>query len=213
MSKKLLVFLVTGILVLGGAGCAEEPTVPAEDSQNVNQSVSEESASSNETETIASDQGAGEKEVGGVSFVPYVNKSIKYTIERPDRWYWRHYIERELRATHPGIIDYFITDQNPLPRLESEYLGRMVIEVSSRSLEELAENVSDLASSDATVGSIAAKKYEGTRNNEMVENQKIIAYHFQKGSKTFRIVYTKFDSVTEEEAVFEHLVSSLTFAE
>lgn len=212
MSKKLLVILVAGILILGGASCAGEQTTPAEQDQTTVKNVNQESVGA-DSETITSDENPGEEAAGGVEFVSYTNKSIKYTIERPEGWYWRHYIERELEETHPGIIDYFITDRNPLPRLESEYLGLMVIEVSGKSLEELAANVSDLTASDATVGGIAAKKYEGTRNNEMVENQKVISYHFQKDGKTFRIVYAKNNSTAEEEGVFEHLVSSFNFAE
>jgi hypothetical protein len=211
MSKKLLVFLMAGVLVLGGAGCAEEPTTPAGENQNVNQNINEEPSSSGQ-ETIAQGEGEEPSETGGVKFASYANKSVGYTIDRPEGWYWRHYIQKEIGETHPGIEDYFITDPNPLPRLETEYLGRMVIEVSKKSLDEIAANVSDLTSSDTTVGGVEAKKFEGTRDNEMVKNQKVIAYHFQKDGRTFRIVYTKLNSTSEEEAVFEHLASSLTFA-
>jgi hypothetical protein len=216
MSQKVIFALLACILVLGGAGCEKTENIPAMENQNENENINgnaNEEAVEAGSETITSGESAESEKIGNVSFISYVNKSVKYTIERPDRWYWRHYIERELAVTHPGIMDYFITDKNPLPRLESEYLGRMVIEVSGKSLEELAGNVSDLASSDATVGGIEARKYEGTRNNEAVQDQRIISYHFQKDGKTFRIVYTKNNSTPEEEAIFEHLVSSFKFAE
>ncbi|MBI5071541.1 hypothetical protein HZB93_01455 [Candidatus Falkowbacteria bacterium] len=215
MSKKLLFALLAGALVLAGAGCGEKKETPAAENENknvnqvitanVNGSVVELVEPSGEEEVV------GEKEAGGVEFVEYVNKSVGYKIVRPDGWYWQHFIEREISEAMPGVFDLFVTDPNPLPGFGTGYLGRIVIEVSERSMDELARNVSDLTSSAVTVGGISATKYEGVRTNEMVENQKVIAYHFQKDGKTYRIVYTKINSTSEEEAVFQRVVDSLTF--
>lgn len=214
MSKKLLFALLAGALVLAGAGCGEKEETPAagNENQNVNQVITANvNGSVVELVEPSEEEVSGAKEVSGVELVEYVNNSIGYKIVRPDGWYWQHFIEREISEAMPGVVDLFVTDPNPLPGFGTGYLGRIVIEVSGRSMDELTRNVSDLTSSAVTVGGIAATKYVGVRTNEMVENQKIIAYHFQKDGKTYRIVYTKINSTSEEEAVFQRVVDSLTF--
>lgn len=206
---------VLAVLVLAGAGCKEEGEIPAENenqnaNQNVNQNVSQNVNVPAEPEVEVSDS----EEVGGVGeivFIDYTNKSLGYKIVRPDKWYWQHYIQREIGEAMPGVLDLFITDPNLLPGFGTQYLGRIMIEVSKKSLDDLARNVSDLTSSAATVGGISATKYAGVRTNEMVENQKVIAYHFEKDGRTYRIVYTKINSTSEEEAVFLRVVNSLSF--
>jgi len=215
MKKVLfLTVAVLGVLVLAGAGCKEEGETPAEDeNQNVNQNVNR-GAGQNVNTSVEPEEEISGEEVSGVRevvFVDYTNKSFGYKIVRPDKWYWQHYIKKEISEAMPGVLDLFITDPNPLPGFGTEYLGRIVIEISEKSLDELARNVSDLISSAATVGGISATKYAGVRTNEMVENQKVIAYHFEKDGKTYRIVYTKINSTSEEEAVFERVVDSLSF--
>ncbi len=209
MSKKLLFVFLVGVLVLAGAGCGEKEEAPAAGNENQNANVITANVNGSVVELV--EEPSEEEEVSGVKLVEYVNKSVGYTIVRPDKWYWQHFIERELGEAMPGVSDLFVTDPNPLPGFGTGYLGRIVIEVSDRSMDELERNVSDLTSSAATVGGISATKYAGVRTNEMVENQKVIAYHFQKDGKTYRIVYIKINSTSEEEAVFERVVDSLSF--
>lgn len=214
MSKKFLFLLLAGILVLSGAGCEKKGAPTNENAnQNVNQGAAANTniSSPESAGEIVAPSGEGVGEAGGVKFVEYTNKSLSYKIVRPNGWYWQHFIQKEIGETMPGVTDLFITDPNPLPRLGSEYLGRIVIEVSGKSLDELAENVSDLTSSAATIGGVSATKYEGVRTNEIVQNQKIITYLFQKDGKTYRIVYSKKDSTSEEEEVFGRVVSGFSF--
>lgn len=208
MSKKLLFVLLVGVLVLAGAGCEKEETPAAEnENQNVNQAITA-NVNGSVVELVRPSE---EEEVSRVKLVEYVNKSVGYKIVRPDGWYWQHFIQREIGEAMPGVIDLFVTDPNPLPRLGSGYLGRIVIEVSDRSLAALERNVSDLTSSVVTVGGISATKYEGVRTNEMVRNQKTITYLFQKDGEIYRIAYVKIDSTSEDEEIFQKLVSSLSF--
>lgn len=211
MSKKILFLGLVAVLILAGAGCGEKGETPAEenDNQNVNQNVNRGAGGNVNVEP--EDNATGGAEAEEVVFVDYANKSLGYKIVRPDKWYWQHYIQREIGEAMPGVLDLFITDPNPLPGFGSEYLGRIVIEVSKKSLDDLAQNVSDLTSSTSTIGGISATKYTGVRTNEMVENQKVIAYHFEKDGKTYRVVYTKIGSTPAEEDVFERVVSSFSF--
>ncbi|MFA5128438.1 MAG: hypothetical protein WC445_00560 [Patescibacteria group bacterium] len=210
MPKKLLVLAAIFALALSGAGCGEKEETPAAENENKNANVITANVNGTVIELVEPSE-PGEEEVGGVEFVEYINKSFGYKIVRPNKWYWQHLIQREIGEAMPEVDDLFVTDPNPLPALGTEYLGRIVIEVSRRSLIDLERNYSDLTSSAVTVGGISATKYEGVRSNEMVENQKIIVYLFQKDGKTYRIVYTKFNSVAEEEAVFQRVVESLSF--
>jgi hypothetical protein len=208
MSKKLLVLAAVFALALAGAGCGEKEETPAAGNENQNGNVITANVNGSVVEVVEPSE---EGETGGVAFVEYTNKTTGYTIDRPDKWYWQHLIQREIGETMPEVDDLFVTDPNPLPPLGTSYLGRIVIEVSRRSMADLERNAFDLTSSAATVGGISATKYEGVRTNEMVENQKVIAYFFQKDGKTYRIVYTKIASTPEEEAVFERVVESLSF--
>ena len=186
------------------------PKTPAAENENQNGNVVTANINGSVVELVRPGEEA-EGEVGEVVFVDYANKSFDYKIVRPDKWYWQHLIRREIGEAMPEVDDLFITDPNLLPPLGTEYLGRIVIEVSRRSLVDLERNLSDLTSSAATVGGISAAKYEGVRTNEMVENQKVITYLFLKDGKTYRIVYTKINSIAEEEAVFQRVVESLSF--
>lgn len=208
MSKRFLILAAVAVLALAGAGCEEKTETPAAENKNQNGNVITANINGSIAEVVESPE---EEEVGGVVFVEYKNKTMGYTIDRPDKWYWQHLIQREIGEAMPEVDDLFITDPNPLPPLGTEYLGRIVIEVSRRSMADLERNYSDLTSSAATVGEIYATKYEGVRSNEMVENQKAIVYLFQKEDKTYRIVYTKFNSTTEDEAVFRRVVESFSF--
>jgi len=207
MFKKFLILTAAFALVLAGAGCGEEKA-PAAENENQNANVITANVNGSVVEVVEPRE---EEEAGGVAFVEFVNKSMGYKIVRPDGWYWQHFIQREISETMPEVDDLFVTDPNPLPPLGTGYLGRIVIEVSRRSLTDLERNLSDLTSRTVTVGGISATKYEGVRSNEMVENQKYITYLFQKDSKTYRIAYTMKDSATEDEAVFTRVVESLSF--
>ncbi|MFA5413024.1 MAG: hypothetical protein WC348_00575 [Patescibacteria group bacterium] len=207
MFKKFLILTAAFALVLAGAGCGEEKT-PAAENENQNANVITANVNGSVVELVEPQE---EEETGEMAFVEFVNKTMGYKIVRPDGWYWQHLIQREIGETMPEVDDLFVTDPNPLPPLGTGYLGRIVIEVSRRSLTDLERNLSDLTSRTVTVGGISATKYEGVRSNEMVENQKYITYLFQKDSKTYRIAYTMKDSTTEDEAVFTRVVESLSF--
>lgn len=215
MNKKLWFLALVSVFILAGAGCGEVSETPA--GENKNQNVNQGAAANTNvsapepSEEIVAPSEEEASETGGVMFVDYANKSLGYKIVRPEKWYWQHFIQKEIGEAMPGVTDLFVTDPNPLPSLGSEYLGRIVIEVSDRSLAELERNFSDLTSSAATVGGVSATKYEGVRTNEMVENQKVITYLFQKDSKTYRVAYSMKNSTTEDEEIFQKLVSSFSF--
>lgn len=208
MSKRFLILAAVAVLALAGAGCEEKTETPSAENENKNENVITANVNGSIAEVVESPEG---EEVDRAAFVEYKNKSMGYTIDRPDKWYWQHLIQREIGEAMPEVDDLFITDPNPLPPLGTEYLGRIVIEVSRRSMVDLERNYSDLISSAATVGGISVTKYEGVRSNEMVENQKVIVYLFQKDGKNYRIAYTMKDSTTGDEAVFQRVVESFSF--
>lgn len=144
--------------------------------------------------------------VGDQEFITYTNKTVGYTISRPDQWYWQHLTRAEIGEKNPLVHDYFIADRNPLLPLGSEYLGEIVIEVSKGDIADFADSVSGFSKEDREIGGKSAVRYEGMRGE-----QKIIEYHFTKGSFTFRIIYARVDSTEEEEKIFETIVTSLTF--
>ncbi len=205
--KKIIFLAVAAVLVLAGAGCQEKSETPA---ANENLNVNKAAANTN-AEAPVVNAPYGEEEAGGVALVAYTNKSMGYDIMRPDRWYWQHYVRSEISEAMPGVIDLFVTDPNPLPSLGSQYLGRIVIEVSTRSLDELEGNYSDLTRSSATVAGISATKYAGVRTNEVVQNQKYINYIFVRDGKTYRISYSMKNSTAEDEEVFQSVVDSFSF--
>lgn len=147
------------------------------------------------------------------TYVEYENKAVGYTIQRPDKWYWQHSIRSQIGENAPLVDDYFIADRNPLPALGSEYLGRIVIEVSRQTVADVADRVTGLTKTTATVGGIAATRYEGIRNNETATNQTWIAYQFMKDSRLYRLIYTQTNSTPADVAVFEEVVESFTFTQ
>jgi hypothetical protein len=215
MNKKLLFLSAAAVLVLAGAGCGAQNGTPAPENQNQNTNqtgvnengninVNVEPGASGETTVSAPEQ---KEATGEVSFVDYANKSLGYKIVRPDKWYWQHLIQKQIGDKIPGVTDLFATDPNPLPSLSSENLGRIAIEALNKSLDEVSKDFSDLNSSDVTVGGISATKYEGVR----AQNKKVIAYVFEKGGKTYKIIYTRLDSTAKDEAVLEKLIDSFSF--
>ncbi|MFH1866640.1 MAG: hypothetical protein ABIJ81_00965 [Patescibacteria group bacterium] len=208
MSKKVLILLALIVLVLTGCFHNAVTTGPDEEVINYDETVNQPDNVILPDSNRPTDQTASSKIV---TYVFYTNKAIGYTIERPDQWYWRHYTRGEIGDSNPLVDDYFIADPNPLPKLGSEYLGQMVIEASSRPLSDFADSVRGLSTSQIIVASLSAIRYAGFRTNQLVENQKVIEYHFTKGSRTFRIIYNKQDSSEEAEQIFEHLVESFSF--
>lgn len=210
MKNKFIVLLLVSVLVLIGASCRRgEEGEQVLKNQKVNFGI-EEGIDQN-VNAFREEQIEKLEEIEGVNFVFYNNKAQYYTILRPDGWYWQHFIKPELAEVKPDIDDYFITDPKPLPGFETEYLGQMFIEVSKKSLEDSAKKLEGFAVTHAKVGGFDARRYEGTIDNEMVNNKKVIEYHFEKNDKTFRLVYNKIDSTEKDEAIFEKMVKSFEF--
>lgn len=144
-------------------------------------------------------------DVSGVVFVKYENKAMGYVIDRPDKWYWRHYLKSQIQEQVPDVDDYFISDPAPLGGLGSEYLGRIVIEASRLDLSEYADEVAGFASREATVAGEPATRYAGERDGSAV-----IEYQFSHGDYTYRLRYQAPVGV-DQAAVFERVASSLKF--
>jgi hypothetical protein len=213
MSKKFLILGVAVVLLFAGAGCAEKEETPSAENENQNSNIITANINGPSAEAVEPSElpGSEEENAGKAEFTEYENKSIGYKIVRPDKWYWQHFIQREIGEAIPEVDDLFVADPNPLPPLGTEYLGRIVIEVSQKSLADLEKNYSDLSSSAVIVGGISATKYDGVRKNEMAENQKNIVYLFEKEGKTYRLAYVMENSTAEDEAVFLRVVESLSF--
>ncbi len=144
-------------------------------------------------------------EASGVAFVKYENKAMGYAIDRPDKWYWRHYLKSQMQEQAPGVEDYFIADPAPLLGLNSEYLGRIVIQVSRRDLGEYADEVEGFASKESAVGGQRAVRYAGERNGNTV-----IEYQFKRGDFVYRLRYQA-PAGADQAAAFERMVASLAF--
>src|SRR3989338_1336720 len=147
------------------------------------------------------------------SYVEYENKAVGYRIQRPDKWYWQHYIRSQIGENSPLVDDYFMADRNTLPALGSEYLGRIVIEVSRRTAADVADSVASLTKTDATVGGITAARYEGIRNDETAPNQTTVVYQFVKNGSLYRLIYAMENSTPADVAVFEDVVKSFAFTQ
>ena len=190
----LLALSLAALALLGGR-CT--PPTPPESVQD--QQTESEAPALNETSEVLPAQ------VAGVAFVPYENKAMGYRLERPDKWYWRHYLANELTGKTEGVRDYFIADPAPLLPLGSEYLGRIVVEVPNGDMAKYASAVEGFTESDATVGGESAKRFEGVRDgNRMIE------YQFTHGGSGFRVRYQAPENAGQE-SVFERLVASFSF--
>lgn len=148
-------------------------------------------------------------DVLGVKFVSYLNKAQGYSISRPANWYWRHYIANEIKNINPAALDYFITDSKPLPGLGSEYLGKIVIEVSARPLSDYQAGVVGFAVTAKQVGGEAAKRYAGKRVNSAGEETAVVEYQFVRQGKTYRIILTGASGA--DQAIFEQIIGSFKF--
>jgi hypothetical protein len=188
---SIMAISLAALALLGGK--CTPPAPPSTGDQ-----AATESQSSHEQSTVQAPPA-----VSGVEFVAYQNKAMNYSLERPDRWYWRHYLGSQIKEAAPGVEDYFITDPAPLPALNKEHLGNVVVEVSKRALTDYATAVSGLAERSVTVAGESATRYEGER-----DGSKIIEYHFTHAGYTYRLRYEAATSAGHE-AVFEHVVASL----
>jgi hypothetical protein len=146
-----------------------------------------------------------------VKFVSYENKAIGYIIDRPDKWYWQHYLRREIGESYPLVDDYFIADPKPLEGLNKEPLGQIIIEVSKRDLKDISDldsRLQGLKQAEVTVGGLEATRYQGLEGQL---NRTVIEYRFFKGARSFRIIYDKINSSEADEEAFEKVVGSLKF--
>jgi hypothetical protein len=199
MLFRFLVLTLLGSFVL--VGCVQNPA------SSVEQGLVDEPIVDQVTEPVEDQTAEQETEkLSDISFVGYTNKALGYTIQRPDKWYWRHYTRLEIGDAAPNVDDYFITDINPVLDISSAYPGRIVIEVSSVSLETLAAKVSGFAKTEVKIAGQQAFRYEGVS-----DGVKIIEYHFTENDKTYRIYYNKKDSGQVDEAIFEHLSTTISF--
>lgn len=148
--------------------------------------------------------------VSTVTFVDYENRAVGYTIRRPDKWYWQHFIRSQIGDSSPLVDDYFMADRNPLPQLGSEYLGMIVIEVSRRNAADIAPSLEGFTKTEVTVGGQPATRYAGVRDNQVVANQTWIEYQFSRGGRLFRFIYANINTNATDEVAFEEVVKSFT---
>lgn len=194
--KQAHLLLLVGLaaLVLIGSRCSPSRVTPPEPLPQ------------SEAPSAEADEGVDQL---GVKFVSYTNRAQGYTILRPANWYWRHYIANEIKNMNSEVVDYFITDPNPLPGLGSEYLGKIVIEVSKRPLSDYQDSVAGLEMSEQIVGGMSAKKYTGERISQSSEKTAVVEYQFAKGDSTWRLILIRSDEI--DEKIFDQVVSSLRF--
>jgi|ETN02SMinimDraft_2_1059926.scaffolds.fasta_scaffold35925_2 hypothetical protein len=143
---------------------------------------------------------------GDQEFVSYTNKSMGYTVSRPDKWYWQHFHKSEIGENSP-VDDYLVMDRSPLIGLGTEYLGRIVVEVSKRSLSDFYDSVSAGTKTSATISGVSTTRYEGERNDSSY-----IEYQFVTNGKTYRIIYTNNNTTNEEEQIFEFFAKSFSLS-
>ncbi len=144
-----------------------------------------------------------------VTFSPYENKAIGYTINIPDNWYWQHFMKHQISAAGGNelIDDYLIVDKNALLGLGSEFLGQIVVEKSTMSLANLAKDKTSYNKKDITVAGMPATRFELE-----TEDSKMIEYHLDKDGQTFRLMYVSSD-LPANEKIFELMVKSFSFVE
>ncbi len=152
----LAVSLMVGLVFVGCVKKTPTPTLESasesQPSESVNQpvepapSISTEDANKvdvkvqvDEADKVNDIAKAGEAPVKPVSFVPYDNKAVGYSIERPDKWYWQHYLKNEIGDKEPMADDYFMTDPQPLTQIGALAQNRIVIEVSRRDVNDVRD--------------------------------------------------------------------------
>lgn len=208
MAKLVLVALLAASLTI--VGCTAQPGANTNTNTNTNQpagdgdSANQPDADNGETETDT-DVAVGWKR--------FENRAANYSVTHPSNWYWRHYISTEI--SNREILDYFVTDSTPLPGLRTEYLGQIVIEVSTMDanvlIAELKQGLTNPTERTASVAGQSATRLEGTASGEVLSGFHTIAYILSKGEWTYRIWFNKLNASTEDIARFEELVTSFSF--
>ncbi len=194
--RLILILAAAGFFLIGSRCSPTPPQVPEPIWPQNKEQVSKSESSDNSTD---------------FNYVIYTNRAAGYNILRPANWYWRHYIANEIKKYNPQVVDYFITDPQPLPGLDSEYLGQIVIEISERPLVDYQGAVSGLFKTEAVVANQSAYRFAGERVGMSGEKKYLIEYQLEYNNKTYRLVCkakTANDSAVE---IFEHMVKSLKF--
>ncbi len=202
MKNKLFIYysIAFFVVVLGLAGCSPIGILKP-DQPKVDQ-VSNDTNEISETEL---------PNVDGLTFVSYTNRSVGYTVDRPNRWYWRHYIKSQIGTSHPKVDDYFMTSAKPLPGLEAEVLGQIVIEVRGEEVNEVTTGLDKFSKVQSQIGGLEGVRYEGTRKNAAGGEIKVIEYQMRRDDQSFRFIYTQSPGETDNSQVFERVVKSFVF--
>lgn len=215
--KKILTILILAVFVTLGCSAKDidndrniESDTPQEEEivENVDSNV----------EDNTSDDDVMEKDSPSelsVNFTSYENKAVGYKILIPEKWYWQHFMKSQIKAAggNDSVDDYLVTDKNPLVGLGSEYLGQIVVEKSSFSLDDLSADKKDFSSREVTVAGQKATRYEMQTNGDhaLFPNRKLIEYHLSRNDATFRLIYISNDNM-ENETIFEKMVESFSFS-
>lgn len=223
MFKKMLTLLIVNIFILTGCTGSNDVTVSIDSdidrflnkstevsNENINADITEieeDKDDKEEEEDVKEKQLAEAESTVKQGLVEYINKALGYKIQRPDNWYWRHWIREQIGDRHPEVNDYFITDPAPLPGLDADILGRIVIEVSGKKLEDLKKEVEEFREENVKVGGVDAHRYENANDKEV----KIIEYHFIKDNNTYQIIYSQKNSTKSDIEVFETIIKSFSF--
>jgi len=149
-----------------------------------------------------------------VNWLTFANRAAGYSVDYPEKWYWQHYIASQISTA--GIEDYFIADPNLLLGLQSEYLGRYVIEISDRSAEEYINDFKSgsdqVTATPKTVDGLEAQRIRGEgRPDTLLAGWTTIFYIFEKDGKTYRLLYTMIESTPEQETQFDAFVRRFVF--
>ncbi|MFZ5391328.1 MAG: hypothetical protein ACOZAJ_03585 [Patescibacteria group bacterium] len=203
MKSKLIIYslgLLAGAIIL--AGCSKIGILkPDQPTETYNQ------ASDNDN----TQDGQELPVIDGLTFVSYSNRSVGYSIERPNRWYWRHYIKSQIGSSHPKVEDYFMTSPKALPGLQADVLGQIVIEVSRQELNELTTGLEKFSKTESQVGGLMAIKYEGSKKDSTGQEIKVIEYQISRDKQSFRFIYSQIEGETDNSQIFERMVKSFAF--
>lgn len=214
--KMLLVPLVIGAVAL--AGCSHlskqdkgSPSTSKEGQQEEQGEITE----NPQARPNFAEQNLGGQEQApsgqGVMFADYQNKAAGYSLQRPDKWYWQHYLKADLDLYVSQADDLLVVDPQPLQKLSSDWFGQMAVEVGRRDLAQHVNDwLKDFSVSDTTVGGTKATRYEGI-SLEKGGDMKVIEYHLMKGTQSVRLIYNKIGSTAADEQIFERLVQSFTW--
>ena len=213
--RKVFAFIVTLSIAL--VGCTPVVTTTINTNQGT-QPAPQQATGAEESDRQVSpqvDAAAGGQSAGQASVTAWKsfdNRALGYTVKFPANWYWRHFIKQEI--DREGVIDdYFAADPNQNINLGSEYVGRYVIEVSTRGVEELLSDFraarSNITQRTRQIAGTSANFLEGVAT----DGQKQLVYVFSKNGKTYRILFTMQASTAADEEQFAAFVESIEFAE